>query len=52
MKVKNLIKILEDIENKERYIQILVGDEEKDYFASEHFDLMHTDDAVRNCRYD
>jgi|TARA_B110000977_G_scaffold104221_1_gene136009 hypothetical protein len=48
MKVKDLIKILENIENKERDIQILVGDEDKDYFASGQFSVMHTDN-VEQC---
>ncbi len=48
MQVKELIKILENIEDKDRYLQILVGDEDRDYFASDQFNLMHTDD-VEQC---
>ncbi len=48
MTVKQLIKTLKEIKNKERELQILVGDEDRDYFASEQFSIMHTDD-VEQC---
>ncbi len=48
MKVKELIKILQKIDNQDRHIQILVGDEDKDNFASDNFEVMHTDD-VEQC---
>lgn len=48
MKVKELIEILENIEDKDRDLQILVGDEDRDYFASDQLNVMHTDD-VEQC---
>jgi hypothetical protein len=58
MKVRELIEELSKIENKERELQILIGDEEWDSLGCETFELMHTDDceqcveifcAVDNC---
>jgi len=48
MTVKQLVEILQEIKNQERDLQILVGDEDKDYFASGQFSIMHTDD-VEQC---
>lgn len=48
MKVKELIEELSKIENKERELQILIGDEEWDSLGCETFELMHTDD-VEQC---
>ena len=48
MKVKQFVEILKNIEDQNRDIQILIGDEDKDYFASEEFEVMHTDD-VEQC---
>ena len=48
MKVKELIEELQKIENKERDIQILIGDEDNDSLGCEVFSLMHTDD-VEQC---
>tara|TARA_B100000768_G_scaffold156940_1_gene154731 strand:- start:737 stop:922 length:186 start_codon:yes stop_codon:yes gene_type:complete len=48
MKVKQLVEILQEIKNQDRDLQILVGDEDKDYFASGQFSIMHTDD-VEQC---
>lgn len=48
MKVKQLAEILQNIENQDRDLQILVGDEDKDYFASGQFSVMHTDN-VEQC---
>ena len=48
MKVKQLVKILQNIKDQDRDLQILVGDEDRDYFASEQFSVMHTDD-VEQC---
>ena len=45
MKVKQLVEILQNIEDQDRDLQILVGDEDKDYFASGQFSEMHTDDV-------
>tara|TARA_R100000329_G_C7575447_1_gene203819 strand:- start:432 stop:677 length:246 start_codon:yes stop_codon:yes gene_type:complete len=45
MKVKELIKELSKIKDKERKIQILIGDEERDYEGCEVFTLMRTDDG-------
>jgi len=45
MKVKELIEELNKIENKEREIQILIGDEDNDSLGCEKFELMHTDDC-------
>ena len=42
MKVKELIKELNGIKDKERFIQILIGDEDRDYQGSDTFILMHT----------
>ena len=48
MKVKQLVEILKNIEDQDRDLQILVGDEDRDYFASGQFNVMHTDD-VEQC---
>ena len=48
MKVKELIQILQRIEDKNRNIQILIGDEYDDSLGCEVFDVMHTDD-VEQC---
>lgn len=48
MKVKQLVEILQNIEDQDRDLQILVGDEDKDYFASGQFSVMHIDD-VEQC---
>ena len=48
MKVKELIEELNKIENKERKLQILIGDEDGDSLGCETFELMHTDD-VEQC---
>ena len=45
MKVKELIEQLNQIENKERELQILIGDEDNDSLGCETFELMHTDDC-------
>ena len=45
MKVKQLIEELNKIENKEREIQILIGNEDNDSLGCETFSLMHTDDC-------
>ena len=44
-KVRELIEELNKIENKEREIQILIGDEYDDSLGCETFELMHTDDC-------
>jgi len=48
MKVKQLLEILQKIDNQDRDLQILVGNEDRDYFASDNFGVMHTDD-VEQC---
>ena len=48
MKVKELIEELSKIEDKERELQILIGDEDVDSLGCETFELMHTDD-VEQC---
>jgi hypothetical protein len=48
MKVKELIAILNNIENKDREIQILIGDEDNDSLGCETIELLHTDD-VEQC---
>ncbi len=48
MKVKELINELSKIKDKERDIQILCGDEDRDYECCEVFELMHTDE-VEQC---
>ena len=45
MKVKELIKILQSVEDKNRNIQILIGDEYDDSLGCEVFDVMHIDDS-------
>ena len=42
MKVKHLIQELQKIKDKERDIQILIGDDDKDHHGSDDFTLMHT----------
>ena len=49
MKVKHLIQELEKIKDKERNIQILIGDDDKDYHGSDDFTLMHTLDNDNQC---
>ena len=49
MKVKHLIKLLEKIKDKERDIQILIGDDDKDSYGSDDFTLMHTLDNDDQC---
>jgi hypothetical protein len=49
MKVKHLIQELKKIKNKERDIQILIGDDDKDYHGSDDFTLMHTLDNDDQC---
>jgi len=44
MKVKELIKELNKIKDKDRNLQILCGDEDRDYEGCEIFELMHTDE--------
>lgn len=48
MKVKELIEELSKIKDKERELQILIGDEDGDSLGCETFELMHTDD-VEQC---
>lgn len=45
MKVKELINQLQMIENKNRNIQILIGNEDYDSIGCDDFELMHTDDS-------
>ena len=45
MKVKELIKQLNKIKNKDRQLQILVGNEDFDKLGCDEFELMHTDDS-------
>ena len=42
MKVKELIKELQNIKDKEREIEILIGNEDKDFYTCSEIDLMHT----------
>ena len=49
MKVKDLIEQLQLIKDKERDIQILIGDDDKDYHGSDDFTLMHTLDNDDQC---
>jgi len=44
MKVKELIKELNKIKDKDRNLQIICGDEDRDYEGCEIFELMHTDE--------
>ena len=45
MKVKELIEQLNEIKNKDRNIQILIGNEDIDLSGCDDFTLMHTDDS-------
>ena len=45
MKVKELIKQLNNIQNKERDIQILIGNDFDDSLGCEKFEVMHNDDC-------
>lgn len=49
MKVKHLIQELQKIKDKERDIQILIGDDDKDYHGSDEFTLMHFLDNDDQC---
>ena len=49
MKVKDLIEQLQLIKDKERDIQILIGDDDKDSYGSDDFTLMHTLDNDDQC---
>ena len=42
MKVKELIKELQNIKDKEREVEILIGNEDKDFYTCSEIDLMHT----------
>ena len=42
MKVKELIKELQNIKDKEREIEILIGNEDRDFYTCSEIDLMHT----------
>ena len=49
MKVKELIALLEKVKDKNRNLQILVGNEDEDFLHYNQFELMHTlddDDGV------
>jgi len=48
MKVKELIEVLNKIEDKNRDIQILIGNEHEDSLGCDTFHLMHTDN-VEQC---
>ena len=50
MKVKELIKELQQIKDKEKELEILIGDDDNDYYTCSEFTLMHTlDDDEQNC---
>tara|TARA_R100000388_G_C7170326_1_gene123559 strand:- start:296 stop:586 length:291 start_codon:yes stop_codon:yes gene_type:complete len=50
MKVKGLIKELQQIKDKEKELEILIGDDDNDYYTCSEFTLMHTlDDDEQNC---
>jgi|9_EtaG_2_1085328.scaffolds.fasta_scaffold15843_6 uncharacterized protein YcnI len=50
MKVKELIKELQQIKDKDKELQILIGDDDNDYYTCSDFTLMHTlDDDEQNC---
>lgn len=49
MTVRELIEELSKIENKERELQILIGDEDVDSLGCETFELMHTSDDCEQC---
>ena len=42
MKVKELIKELQQIKDKEKELEILIGDDDNDYYTCSDFILMHT----------
>jgi len=42
MKVKELIIELQNIKDKEREIEILIGNEDKDFYTCSEIDLIHT----------
>ena len=42
MKVKELIALLEKVKDKNRNLQILVGNEDEDFIHYNQFELMHT----------
>ena len=42
MKVKELIKELQQIKDKEREVEILIGNKDRDYYTCSEIDLMHT----------
>lgn len=42
MKVKKLISLLEKIKDKDRELQILIGNEDEDFMHYNQFELMHT----------
>ena len=45
MKINELIKELQKIEDKNRELQILIGNEDSDSLGCDKFELMHTDDC-------
>ena len=50
MKVKELIKELQQIKDKEREVEILIGNEDRDYYTCSEIDLMHTLDFVNTTK--
>ena len=45
MKIKDLVKELNQIKNKDRPLQVLIGNEDEDSIGCEIFSLMHTDNC-------
>lgn len=45
MKVKDLIKALNNIKDKERDIDILIGNEDEDTLVFTEFEIHHADDC-------
>ena len=50
MKISELIEELQQIEDKDRELQILIGDEDDDSLGCEKFEFMHIDDCgIEHC---
>jgi len=48
MRIKQVIKILQSVKDKDRSLQILIGNEDDDFLASDIFEFMHTDDCEQS----
>ena len=48
MKVHELIKILQSVENKDRDVEVLIGNEDYDSFSFSDIEIHHADDCEQS----